>query len=190
MKKDLIAFDMDDVVNKMRLETSRVFTEMSGKVVPVEEWSKLCPQFLYGVDFCPETMMKGRIIEDCLPEEDASETFKMLSERGFQTAIITARGWHDRGVEATLEWLDQHGIEVDHLHVVSMTETKFDVFSKIQKDFYIKAFIDDQVKYLEQAVNHEAVEKVFAFNRPWNQNLEFEGNIHRVHSLLEFAKNI
>lgn len=189
MKRDVVIFDLDDVVAKMRFETSRVFSKISGKHVPIEEWDLFCSNYLYGVDFCPQTMMKEQIIERCLVEEDAKHAFDSIRSLGLDVGIITARGWHDEGRKVTEEWLAKHDIQFDLLHLVALDKTKYDVFSQLQSDFNIISFIDDQPKYIEQAISHEAVENVFIRNHPWNQKVD-DSKAKRVNSLTEFVDNV
>jgi uncharacterized HAD superfamily protein len=189
MKRNIVVFDLDDVIAKMRFETSRVFSKVSGKHVPIEEWDFFCSEHLYGVEFCPEMMMREKIIERCLVEEDAKYSIDLIRSLGLETAIITARGWHNEGRKVTEEWLSSHQLDVDHLHIVELDKTKYDVFSKLQYDFNILSFIDDQPKYIEQAIQHEAVRNVFVRNHPWNQNIAPQ-KVKRVNSLTEFAHSI
>lgn len=189
MKQNIAVFDLDDVVAMMRYETSRVFTKMSGKEVPFEEWDIFCCNHLYGIDFCPQTMMDEEIIERCEPEADAKEAFKTVRDKGMKIAIVTARGWHNKGREVTEAWLSKHGLEVDELHVVDLNKTKYDAFTEMEENYNIVSFIDDQPKYIEQAVEHDAVNQVVVFDRPWNQQVD--GNkVKRVSSLNEFADSL
>lgn len=180
-----IIFDMDDVVAKMRERMSETLTKMSGKVVPHESWHTICCHTLYGVEFCADTMVRERIIERCEPEPDAQFAFQALHDKGFHIVIATARGWHPQGHELTQEWLERHGLPHDELHVVGLGEgsSKADVFTAVSRDRPIQAFIDDQLRYLQQADDHPSVDQVVVMDRPWNRDTP----LPRVTSLREFA---
>lgn len=185
-KSPIVLFDLDDVIAIMRDETSRAFSKMSGKHVPYEHWHTLCSEVLYGVRFCPETLMRERILENCAVEGDAVSVFEELHSAGLKTAIITARGWHRNGVKITETWLDERGISPTELHVVDLGEhsTKAEAFSGISKLHDIRGFIDDQPRYLEQAQARRDIPNIVVRNHPWNY--QYDADLKRVDSLTEF----
>lgn len=189
-KPNYIIFDMDDVVAKMREPMSEHFNEVSDRYIHHEDWHTLDCIELYDVPFDADHMVEKRIIERCVPEEDAKATFDRLHELGFRIAVATARGWHPKGAELTEEWLHNHGLHQDEIHVVELAggAGKSAVFDNIAKKGRIAGFIDDQDKYLKQSFNHDAVEKTYAMTRPWNKHsVDFD---HRVKSLTEFTDHV
>lgn len=189
-KPKYVVFDMDDVVAKMRIPMSEHFNEVSDRYIHHEDWHTLDCIELYDVPFDANDMINKRLIERCEPEDGAKETFDKLHEMGFKIAVATARGWHPKGAELTEEWLHTHGLHQDEIHVVELAGGlgKTSVFNNISEKGRITAFIDDQEKYLKQSFSHDAVEKTYAMNRPWNINAtDFD---HRVTTLSEFTDQV
>lgn len=179
--RDYIAFDIDDVVAVMRDQISRVYSKILGKEVHHKDFYDFDLDKIYGVKFCPQTMTEEKIIENCVAEDDAKEVFDTLRDSGFRIAVITARGWHEKGIELTEKWLEENNLKYDELHVVGR-DGKTPAFDKISQFGTIHSFIDDQPGYILEGREHESVRNVFMQNRPWNINMEGE----RVFSLSEF----
>lgn len=187
-KKKWIVFDLDDVVFNFRQQWYEASLN-EGLVIP--HWSEW-PSYDYldyfklkDINELNAMLIKHQCLEKAKPEPEALEALQALKERGYMLGALSARSWHPRASEATLEAFKRHHLPFDKLVISGLY---FDKKSEhIEKFGEICGYIDDSSKHIED-FKSKGIPNVILRQRPWN--IEMQKTLPSVNSLTEFVELI
>lgn len=184
MKKFNIYVDFDDCLCETARYFSRLVAELYGLDVPYEKikYFNLQKSFSLSDEKFENMMIKAHEPEELLSYEEtpgAVETINDWINEGHNVKIITGRP--SSGFDASRKWLNQHGLERTELFCLNKYgRSNFIKGSKftLELENYYKMPFDFAVedspaafKFFEHLENL----KVLVFDRPWNQEVELQG---------------
>ena len=118
------------------------------------------------------------MLETALLEDDVLPAMKLAKILDYRIGILTARGWHAKGLELTLAAVKTFGLPVDHVVAVPLEAAKHQV---IEKHFPgdIVGFVDDNPSHIK-GVTAIGIPS-YVRDRPWNRDLvEYPRTFHLV----------
>ena len=184
MKKFNIYVDFDDCLCEIARYFSRLVASLYGLDVPYEKikYFNLQKSFSLSDEKFENMMIKAHEPEELLSYEEtpgAVETINEWINEGHNVKIITGRP--SSAFDASRKWLNQHGLERTELFCLNKYgRSNFIKSSKFTLEFenYYKMPFDFAVedspaafKFFEHLENL----KVLVFDRPWNQEVELQG---------------
>ena len=165
MKAMTIVLDLDDVLANLRDSLYRTLSRASGVKLHWRHWRSydLCEHYPTVCNRLDEILVDDRTLESCRPEPGAVAATRALAELGFEIAIVTARGWHPKAEAVTRDWLDEHGIQYDHLSIVSLGGSKLEALKRFRR---ITLAVDDHPDHVRR---YDMVGiPALLMDRPWN----------------------
>lgn len=184
MKKFNIYVDFDDCLCETARYFSRLVASLYGLDVPYEKikYFNLQKSFSLSDEKFENMMIKAHEPEELLSYEEtpgAVETINEWINEGHNVKIITGRP--SSAFDASRKWLNQHGLERTELFCLNKYgRSNFIKGSKftLELENYYKMPFDFAVedspaafKFFEHLENL----KVLVFDRPWNQEVELQG---------------
>jgi 5'(3')-deoxyribonucleotidase len=176
-----VVFDLDDVLANLRDPMMTMLRQRTGKNIHWSQWQsyELGPRYGTSSDNIMEWVLEDEVLEAATLEPYARPVFEAARQNGYRIAVVTARAWHPRGEELTREWLEQHELNVDELHLVPMLGNKAAVLSDLG---VVEHFIDDHLAHLYPASELPSVRQVLLVDRPWNRS---DASLRRLQCLGE-----
>lgn len=177
-----VAFDLDDVLANLRDPMMTMLRQRTGKNIHWNQWQSYELGPLYGTssEKIMEWVLEDQVLENATLEPHARQAVEAARENGFRVAVVTARAWHPRGEGLTRDWLEQHGLNVDELHLVPLFGDKAVILNDLG---VVEHFIDDHLAHLYPASELPGVRQVLLVDRPWNRS---DASLHRLRCLGEF----
>ena len=184
MKKFNIYVDFDDCLCETARYFSRLVASLYGLDVPYEKikYFNLQKSFSLSDEKFENMMIKAHEPEELLSYEEtpgAVETINEWINEGHNVKIITGRP--SSAFDASRKWLNKHGLERTELFCLNKYgRSNFIKGSKftLELENYYKMPFDFAVedspaafKFFEHLENL----KVLVFDRPWNQEVELQG---------------
>lgn len=182
------AIDLDDCMASMREPLHHMLNEESGLQLHWSDWEKLHVESLYGVtsDRFFELALQERLIERMEPHAEAVEFMTRLADAGIHATVLTARGWHPRGLTVTEGWLRNWGIPFTEVVVCGVQDVKADYIQDMDKLLFT---VDDSSRHCNQySSGANKPEYVFAYEMPWT--LDLDGNVIKIQNLMEIMQHI
>lgn len=184
----IIAFDCDGVLGDLVPGLCRICQKISGIAVEPSDWVTYDCHLSLGItsqDFFNAHITEG-LLESTLVRDGVAHAVSDARNKGFDIAIITARGFHPNGEAITRAWLKKEGIEFDHLYLVDIHETKIQAIQSLQSIGNVVAYVDDYLPHLHSLANHKEVDvELFLMDQPWNQD---DAIFNRVASVAEYVE--
>ena len=179
-----IYIDFDDCLCETAKNFSELVQDLFGIYVPYENirYFDLQKSFSLTDKQYEEMMIKAHMPEVLLTYEETPGAVKTVNnwiDEGHDVSIITGRPYS--AYEASLEWLDRHGLERVRLYCLNKygrdSFIKNSDFSLEIEDYY-KMHFDYAIEDSPAAFRffeHLKELKVMVYNRPWNSDCEFPG---------------
>jgi 5'(3')-deoxyribonucleotidase len=177
-----VVFDLDDVLANLRDPMMTMLRQRTGKNIHWNQWQsyELGPLYETSSEKIMEWVLEDEVLEAATLEPYAKIAVEAARENGFGIAVVTARAWHPRGQGLTREWLEQHDLNVDELHLVPLFGDKAAILNDLG---VVEHFIDDHLAHLYPASALPGVRQVLLVDRPWNRN---DVSLRRLQCLGEF----
>ena len=186
MKKPWIIFDMDEVIVNIRDPLAEHLNVVSGKNIPSEDWYQHDLSGVYGIEnsVVMETLASSRCLERATIEPDAVASIVRAKELGYRVGILTALGWHPKGLDLTQKSVVEYQLPIDHIVAVPIDAKKSD---SIRANFpgEIIGFIDDNATHVEGVGSIGILSCVR--DRPWNQDVMAHKRIFNLSDFVEYA---
>lgn len=186
------AIDIDDVIADFCTIMHRALSLEFPDLKPVTQWHDFDMSKRLGIaypDFL-ELIVEHRLIERVQPLEGATTAIEQLKQSGVPVVLITSRGYHPRGTEATKDWLEEHSIAYDDLIIVPHGMTK----AQAAAPAYPAGFsymIDDLPENLVYMKEAGLVTNTVLIDKPWNQlNHSFRMGSSRFECLQSFVVDL
>jgi len=188
-KQRIIAFDLDGVLGNLVPAICDLCSKLTGVIIAEHEWTTYNYHLSLGVDHKEfiEGHVTHNVLENIIIYDDVVKSINLLRACGFTIAVITARGFHPNGEAITRETFNKEGIEVDHLLLVDLHETKVDAMRVLQELGEVFTYIDDYLPHLHSIEIAEMNIKLFLMDKPWNQDDE---SFTRLSSIRQYADAI
>lgn len=189
-ESNLIVLDCDDVISELRFELTKLLQQHTDQIVDHRDWiehGSVPEQYNLGTfkDF-ESSMVEHDIIENANPDPNASYVIDTIRNKGYYVYILTARGWHPRGTEATEQWCAEHNLHVDDIVCVDISHCKSETLERLGP---IKAFVDDNHRHVLNSM-HLPIQYPIIMNRPWNvQASNHPYRIDELPELLDFVED-
>lgn len=179
-----IYIDFDDCLCETAKNFSELVQDLFGIYVPYENirYFDLQKSFSLTDEQYEEMMIKAHMPEVLLAYEETPGAVKTVNnwiDEGHDVSIITGRPYS--AYEASLEWLDRHGLERVRLYCLNKygrdSFIKNSDFSLEIEDYY-KMHFDYAIEDSPAAFSffeHLKELKVMVYNRPWNSDCELPG---------------
>lgn len=179
-----IYIDFDDCLCETAKNFSELVQDLFGIYVPYEyiRYFDLQKSFSLTDEQYEEMMIKAHMPEVLLAYEETPGAVKTVNnwiDEGHDVSIITGRPYS--AYEASLEWLDRHGLERVRLYCLNKygrdSFIKNSDFSLEIEDYY-KMHFDYAIEDSPAAFSffeHLKELKVMVYNRPWNSDCELPG---------------
>lgn len=184
-----IILDLDDVLANLRESLYQVMHRVTRIDKHWRDWTHYDLREHYQVDnaFLDDVLMRERALESCQPEPGAAAMTQALAELGCELVIITARGWHPQAHELTQDWLKQHGMRHDHLHVTQLGGNKLDVLTATTTpaDSILLA-VDDHPNNLQRY--RQAGIPTLMPSMPWNAQYHDAPRIHDLQAVVDYTQ--
>jgi 5'(3')-deoxyribonucleotidase len=181
-----IVLDLDDVLANLRESLYQILTSATGVDLHWQYWTHYDLRQHYRLvdNHLDKILIDAQVLENCQPEPGAEKITQLLSNLGFEVAIITARGWHPHAEAITHSWLQSQNIFHDHLHVVPLGGNKLDVFTKLQD---VVMAVDDHPDNI--ARYHGKGIFSLLMDRPWNRHFVGE-RIYSLDAIVDYVGNL
>lgn len=179
-----IYIDFDDCLCETAKNFSELVQDLFGIYVPYENirYFDLQKSFSLTDEQYEEMMIKAHMPKVLLAYEETPGAVKTVNnwiDEGHDVSIITGRPYS--AYEASLEWLDRHGLERVRLYCLNKygrdSFIKNSDFSLEIEDYY-KMHFDYAIEDSPAAFSffeHLKELKVMVYNRPWNSDCELPG---------------
>lgn len=179
-------FDLDDVLANLRDPIQAALTKSFGKDIHHRDWDRYDLADIYNVPLGEiiDAFLEHEILDHAVPEAGAQEAMAAARAAGHRVAVLTARGWHPNGTVLTRQWLGDHGLLPDELHVVELHRRKEDELHRYGR---VAWMIDDNLAHVHGAAATGLVDTVVLMTRPWNRAGHHDA---RVNDLFEYAELI
>lgn len=119
------------------------------------------------------------------PFDGVKEALRVIKAKGFNIAIVTARGMFENSKKNTQKWLSQNELIYDRLYVIDPRKTnKSAVFSKFEGD-KIRGLVDDATHNLVDAMDNNVL--AIRIEQPWNVKSPYD---YSAPTLLEIAHQL
>ncbi|MDJ0862569.1 MAG: hypothetical protein QNJ82_10050 [Gammaproteobacteria bacterium] len=179
-----VVFDLDDVLANLRDHLMNMLVRQTGHGIHWNQWHEyeLGSVYQTTTERIMGWVLEHRVLESASLEPHAQPAVRTARQLGHRIAVVTARGWHPRGVQLTEEWLVANGLDVDELHLVPAFGDKSNVLRKLGRVAY---FVDDHVGHLYPARTLPEVCETLLIDRPWNRK---DRQIRRLFGLDEFVE--
>lgn len=185
-EEPIVGFDMDGVMAHTNDILAEGLSKMLKRPIDWREWNSYDYFKNYGVkveEFL-EMCVDCKSLELAEPEPGIKDSIRRLRDEGLGSAIITARDFHPQGAALTRQWLESHGVEVDHLMLVHPLQSKVQAMASMPN---MVTYIDDHVDHLVRGRDSGHQAKLYMRDQPWNQHCtEFP----RVHTVEQYVEHI
>lgn len=185
-KAQVVGFDMDGVMAHTNDILAEGLSKILGRPIDWRDWNSYdyFKNYGLGLDEFLEMCIHCKSLELAEPEPGLKSSIERLTDEGLETAIITARDFHPQGEHLTRQWLECHGVKVDHLMLVHPSNSKVQAMSSMPN---MLSYIDDHVDHLIRGreSGHEA--KLYMRDQPWNQHCS---DFSRVHSIDQYVQQV
>lgn len=181
----IVAFDLDDVILNLREGFHAALARRFGPTYPHwSAWRDLWHFKPFGCDLHQflSVIVEERLLEQAPIEPGAWSAIMQIRAMGFETAVVTARGYHPYGVQVTVEWLHRNAVDMDHVVIVPFGESKADAIRSLGR---VVAYVDDHSPHLQGLRAAGVGGQLALMDRPWNQ---LTAAYPRVHDLHGFAR--
>lgn len=181
-------FDVDDTIGQLRYKLVDIINDLTNMNFTIEDWDSHDLDTRYGIPFDQvlEFMVKENTLLELPLEPYTKEVLKHTKDQGYHIDILTARGWHPRGKETTLEWLKKHNLPHDDLTVVPLDKCKAEVLKNKYKKVHFT--VDDNPKHCEAYAQSDVVDDVYVITRNWNKQINTD--MERIKCLSELINKI
>ncbi len=178
-----VVFDLDDVLANLREHLMSMLRHQTGQNVHWNEWHQYELGSVYNTtaEVIMGWVLEHRVLESASLEPHARVAVHAARQSGHRVAVVTARAWHPRGERLTEEWLTEHGLDIDELHLVPAFGDKSGVLRGLGSVAY---FIDDHLGHLYPARVLPEVGETLLIDRPWNRQ---DREMRRLFGLDEFV---
>lgn len=191
MSKHHAILDLDDTMASMREPLHHILNEESGKDLHWSQWDSVMADVLYGVsgERFFELALQHRLIEKMEPHKETRQFMEHLSDIGVETTILTARGWHPRGLTVTEGWLRYWDIPYSRVKICELADTKADYIQDMDKVLFT---VDDSSRHCNgYARSANRPHHVFAYDMPWTKHgLDTDQGIHTIKNLWDIVEII
>jgi len=163
-----IGIDIDNVIANTFIDLAMKFNQYMGQELAAEEVVRVMREEkfkMYGYWF---VTWRDKLLSQVSPIQGAQETLSKWSGE-HQLSLVTSR--LSIFNKQTKEWLAKHSIPYHELHHAKE-------LNKYKKAPNCNIFIEDNREECEVLADH--CEKVYLFDRPWNQKELNKSNIIRV----------
>lgn len=167
-----IACDLHDVIANLRDTLMQALNEVTGKTIHWREWHTFHLHELYPITDaeCIDVFHRYDVLSRCVPEPDAIEALSEIRSRRAHLAIITSSGWHAKAMPIIRQWLSDHGVPFDTLHITPWPGgSKSAYLSTVFKR--IDYLIDDSPGNIRDALASPLIRHTVVVDRPWNQSV-------------------
>lgn len=180
-------FDVDDVLVDTSALIEKSLRELTGKTIPVDTWKSHAFAEIYGLDESGIVAMRKKWREDQVLEKaplrpGVVEAMRALADSGYALGLITARGWHEKGAEITMDMAAKHALPVSDLVIVAYDECKARRLLDLGVD--VSGFVDDTYRHVKACL--EQGWNALLMTQSWNERFEAP----RVEGLDQFAGRI
>jgi len=185
MEQSFFVFDVDDTIANLREPLHRALTNETGITIGLESWNVYDIFRYYGMDRADflDIIHKHDLLKKCKPEPGAYECIEHIRESGHKIGLLTARGWNPDALKITHAWLEEHGIQVDRLHIMS-SGVKGDYIHQFDNAVM---FVDDHHAHVDSV--HKMGVDSWIVERPWNSEHKIQNRVDNLHVLLNVLKN-
>jgi len=182
-----IILDLDDVLANLRESLYQVMYRTTGINTHWREWTHYDLGRHYQLDDTrlEVALMDEKALESCQPEPGAAAMTQALNELGFELIIITARGWHPNAHALTRDWLVQHDIRHDTLHVTQLGGNKLEA---LDTHAHIALAVDDHPNNLRRY--QQAGIATLMPSRPWNADYHDALRIDDLQAIVDYARTL
>lgn len=184
--KKWIVFDVDDVIANFRESLHQSFKNI-GQDIHWENWKIYKHVDIYNLkdeDVLKKHMFSYHVIEKSQIEEHVFNIFQRLKNKGYHIGLLTARGWHEDGLELTENFVKKHQLPVDKIVISGQHMDKKSSHIHVF-DGEVVAYIDDSIHHIEDFIAQGI--HAFLLKRPWNESNHI---LPKVNSLLDFEQQI
>lgn len=185
-KMPWIVFDMDEVIVNGRDVLAVSLSQHSGKNISANDWHQydLCATYDVDLPTLISIFHSSNMLETATLEPDALQAMVLAKSHGYNIGVLTARGWHEKGLELTRAAIESFGLPVDHIVAVPLDAKKHDVID-LHFPGGIAGFVDDNPSHI-RGVSNIGIPS-YVRDRPWNRDLiEYD----RVHTLVDFVQRV
>ena len=180
---------MDGVLGDLIPGICSLCSNLTGTTILPDEWVKYDQYLDLGIT--NEIFLQGhithRVLENIKIYSEVAEHIAHLRNIGYQVAVITSRGFHPDCETITKNTLDEHGIEIDHLIIVGINESKTAALNELQWLGGVMAYVDDYPAHLHDLYKETLGIKLFLMDRPWNKD---EILFERVSNITEYLEHL
>jgi hypothetical protein len=184
--KPIIVTDVDDVLVDCRSSIAQCMKTAFNKSEP-EFWHSYSLPEVFGVDDVDifKAFKEHSMIENTLPHPDAIDVITAFKSMGFTVVALTARGWHPNGHDLTTAMFNEHNIPIDHTIAIPVHSSKAEVMNQFSTKPFL--FVDDHIRHIENALEHDCAEHIIVRTQDWNENFHHQ-DVKRVGSLTDLLK--
>jgi 5'(3')-deoxyribonucleotidase len=167
--RGIVAFDLDEVILNLRDGILAALRRRQPGYLHWREWSHFHHNQDQGIsneEFL-NIIVEESILEQAPIEPGAREAIEAIRSMGYETAVVTARGYHPRGESVTRRWLANERVVMDYVRVVPFGISKTETLRELGG---VVAYVDDHHKHLEALHAAGVGGELVLLNRPWNQS--------------------
>lgn len=168
MKKWII-FDVDDVVVSYRESLYQSF-KLLGKDIHWSKWDTYKHVKIYGLkdyDTFINHMVDSKVIENAMIEPGIIDLLNALKQDGYSIGFLTARSWHVRAYEITMDCIKKYNLPVDKLVIAGFQGKKTDYLGDFPGE--IVGFLDDSSTHVRDFIKAQ-IPNSYLMDRAWNQH--------------------
>ena len=186
-KNKTIILDIDDTIADLKSLLCKEINEHTGENIPCDEWKSFYITNIYKTIDLPtfyDIIIKNKVLERIKPYDSTKSTMDMLYNLGYNLVLISSRSYHPNAYELTENWLNEHKLPFDHLHI-SGDIKKSEFANRYQ---HVILSVDDNLDNNEDYRKHSNNESVLLMDQPWNRLNKDYPRINRIDEILNLEQ--
>ena len=180
-----IGFDLDGVLAESHHGMAQAMAIETGRPVDWRDWHRY--DFFNHAGVSSERFLnlivEHRVLEQAPPAPGAVACVAALRAAGARVAVVTARSFHPRAAAVTRDWLDEHGMAVDVVHITSHSGSKLEVLTAQG----VVAYADDYDASIDALARAGLCSHLYLVDQPWNRH---RTDLARIGSAAELAARV